>query len=102
MKFDDHVKSFMSLYPNADENVVREVNSRIDQFAHFPNWDTLSVHRKFLHHKEGIEYFRKIYGEIGAKAAEMHIRQDCGHVPDMMEYVLGIVDEFGVKRNDSL
>lgn len=95
MKFEDHVKSFMHKYPDADKSVVEKVNREIDQFAHFPNYDTLSRHRKFLHHKEGIEYFGLVYGDVGSLAAREHILQDCGHVPDMADYILGGVDEYG-------
>ncbi|MDI6839264.1 MAG: hypothetical protein QMD71_00140 [bacterium] len=33
-------------------------------------------HRKFRHHKEGIEQVRKMWGDEAAKAAEIHIRTD--------------------------
>lgn len=41
-------------------------------------------HRKFRHNREGIEKVRKMWGELAAKAAEIHIRTDlrsCGY-PD--------------------
>lgn len=98
MKFEDHVNSFMHAHPDAHRQTVEEVNRRIDQFAHFPNFVTLERHRKFLHHAEGIEYFGIVYGEVGRLAAREHVIQDCGHVPTLEDYVLGHVDVYGVKR----
>lgn len=97
-EFKSHVRSFMALYPNADRKIVEEVNGRIDQFAHFPNNDTLMHHRKFLHHAEGIEYFGKVYGETGRAAARLHVIDDCGHVPTMLDYALDVVDTLGHKK----
>lgn len=95
MKFQDHVSHHMKEYPLADRAIVEEVNRRIDQFAHFPNWDTLQGHRKFLHHQEGIEYFGLRYGEDGRLAARLHILDDIGHIPNMIDYHNGTVDGLG-------
>ena len=98
MRFEDHVDAFMDEHPDADIQVVKEVNRRIDQFAHFPRHDTLAGHRKFLHHAEGVVYFDLVYGPTGREAATQHIREDCGHIPTMEDYVLGFVDEYGRKK----
>lgn len=98
MKFEKHVESFMSANPDANIITVEKVNREIDQFAHFPNLVTLERHRKFLHHKEGIEYFGIVYGQVGADAARMHVMQDCGHIPDMADYAYGYVDSYGMRR----
>ena len=49
----------------------------LDEFAktHFPS------HRHFRHHKEGVEEVRKKWGDMAAKAAELHIQQDMGFIP---------------------
>lgn len=75
MKESEHVASFFAAHPALDtpanRKTVEEVNRRIDQFAHFPREATLLGHRRFLHHRE----------DLGALAAEQHVREDCGHVP---------------------
>lgn len=53
-------------------------------------------HRFVLHHKEGIEEIREIFGDEGASAAECHIRLDCGgRIPNKDDYRLGKVDWLG-------
>jgi hypothetical protein len=74
-----------------------EVHQLLDQFAHFPDMRFLSRHRKFLHHEEGIEYVRMRWGEEAGKAALQHVITDCGHVPAMVDYHNGAVDNYGVK-----
>ena len=95
----EHVQAFFRDHPELDsqENrvVVAEVNQRIDQFAHYPREDTVPRHRRFLHHAEGIDYFGRIYGEVGYRAAQHHVEIDCGHVPHAIDYYAGTVDEFG-------
>jgi hypothetical protein len=75
-----------------------EVHRILDQFAHYPDMRFLQEHRKFLHHAEGIDYITLRFGEVAGHAARVHVRDDCGHVPTMEEYALGIVDNFGGKK----
>jgi hypothetical protein len=58
------------------------VHSWLDEFA--PK-DIIN-HRKYRHHKEGIEMVRKMWGEADAKAAELHIMDDWGFIPDIQWY----------------
>lgn len=74
-----------------------EVHGLLDQFAHYPDMDFLKEHRKFLHHREGIDYVRARYGEEAYEAAKQHVIDDCGHIPDMVDYHNGRVDNFGNK-----
>ena len=37
-------------------------------------------HRRFRHHKEGIEVVRKMWGDRAAEAAKIHIERDEGYV----------------------
>lgn len=100
-----HVRAFIEGHPEIDwdttapfggnKTIVAAVNIEIDQFAHFPRHDTLTRHRKFLHHKEGIEYFGLVYGDIGRQAAEQHVLEDCGWVPSAIDYYNGNADTFG-------
>lgn len=97
--FEDHIKAFFRDHPDLDtpgnRAVVAEVNQRIDQFAHFPQADTVIRHRRLLHHVEGIDYFGRVYGAVGFRAAQHHVILDCGHVPHAIDYYSGLVDEFG-------
>lgn len=72
-----------------------EVHDLLDQFAHYPDMEFLQRHRKFLHHREGIEYVRMRWGEEAAMAARQHVLDDCGHIPDAVDYYIGVVDEYG-------
>lgn len=73
------------------------VHALLDQFAHYPDMAFLSRHRKFLHHHEGVEYVRMRWGNEAAEAARQHIIDDCGHIPDAIDYYTGNVDQFGGK-----
>ena len=42
-------------------------------------------HRSSRHHKDGVEQVRKKWGDIAAKAAEIHIIKDCGKIPNVNE-----------------
>lgn len=98
MKFEDHVAECVDKLGGGPEKlaVYRDVNVRMDQFAHFPNEECLRQHRQFLHHAEGIAYFGRRYGELGRKAAELHVKADCGgHIPKMADYHNGKCDEYG-------
>lgn len=97
--FEEHVQECIDKLGSGEEAeaVYREVNGRIDQFAHYPDYEFLKDHRKFLHHEEGIEYFKKRYGRLGGEAARLHVFRDCGGVPRMRDYADGTVDEFGEK-----
>ena len=77
-----------------------EVHALLDQFAHFPDMNFLTRHRKFLHHEEGIEYIRMAYGEEAAISARQHIIDDCGKVPNAIDYYLGTLDTFGRPKYD--
>lgn len=73
----------------------REVHVLLDQFAHYPNYLFLRMHRRYLHHEEGIEYVRMRWGGEAAEAARQHVIDDCGHVPHAADYYNGNVNEFG-------
>lgn len=51
-----------------------EVHKFLDQFAFTPEYGMR--HRHKLHHKEGIEQVRKLYGDKAAEAAILHILAD--------------------------
>ncbi len=55
-----------------------------EEFDHVHEWlDALfkvlgSKHRSARHHKGGVEQVRIMWGDQAARAAEIHIRKDCG------------------------
>lgn len=73
------------------------VHKLLDQFAHYPDMKFLRLHRRYLHHVEGIEYVRMRWGEEAGKSAEQHVLDDCGHIPHAIDYYRGSVDNFGYK-----
>jgi hypothetical protein len=70
------------------------VNRWIDEFfgAHGPQ------HRKYRHHREGIEEARALFGDEGAKAAAVHILRDCRNIPTQEDYSTGAADALGLKK----
>ena len=60
----------------------REVHDFLDQYAHrFPR-----IHRKLYHHKKGVELIVAKFGPEARKAAERHIVEDEGFVPEDHTY----------------
>jgi hypothetical protein len=60
------------------------------------------THRRFRHHREGINQARDLFGERGALAATIHILRDCRHIPQKEDYESGYVDALGLKTNWSV
>ena len=56
-----------------------EVNKWLDTLASI-TWPSMS-HRRWRHHKQGIEEVRRKFGDEAAKAAEIHIQADFGFIP---------------------
>lgn len=67
----------------------REVHTWLDSYAKlFPPERHGTFHRHFRHNNDGIEYVRRKFGEIAARAAKFHIERDEGaffFVPDREE-----------------
>jgi hypothetical protein len=111
-ELNEHIRSFFEKHPEhrpeepglvrfgleTKGDVVREVNLRIDQFAHYPREATLVGHRKFLHHREGCEYFGLQYGRLGEQAAIQHVIDDMGAVHKAIAFYDGTLDGFGGVR----
>ena len=96
MKYEDHLKECQRINGPHEVKVCEGVNRIIDQFAHFPRMDMLSNHRQFLHHTEGIAYFKRLYGAVGEACATTHIKLDCqDNVPNMIDYHNGRCDRYG-------
>ena len=54
-----------------------KVHAWLDQWAaKYPPSTHLEYHRKFLHHKNGVEKCKELFGDLGEKAAKIHIIRD--------------------------
>ena len=73
------------------ENVNRWVDEYFTQYG--------PTHRRFRHHREGIEEVRTLFGDRAATAAAIHILRDCRQIPRKQDYELGWVDALGLKKN---
>lgn len=110
----EHIEAYFRDHPEDDgpENreLAEEINTLIDQFAHWPKYDTVSVHRRFLHNAEWVAWCRVAYdrpfdhrGDVAARIAEHHIRMDTsptgnardGRVPTIADYVDRTVNLLG-------
>lgn len=85
MKLEDHCKECVNILGKP----FREVHLWLDEFAKNYSLDKKYKHRKFRHHKEGIEEARMLFGDDGAKAAQLHILSDHqGYLPSKSDYDL--------------
>ena len=90
MHFEYHCHEAEKAFGNRHENI----HLWLDEFAKFYSHDKKYKHRKFRHHKEGIEEARKIFGDIGALVAEQHIKLDNeGWLPEKKDYEIPEYDE---------
>jgi len=74
----------MAKFEEHCEDCFRELGDRCEDVNHW--LDELfafvgSDHRDIRHNEKGIEKARKLFGEIGAKAATIHIIKDEGCIP---------------------
>ena len=58
-----------------------------------------SKHRRYRHHREGIEEARNLFGDTGALAAAIHILRDCRSIPSTKDYESEVVDSLGIPRD---
>lgn len=77
MKTEEHCR----LTKEVLDDPFYHVHKYMDKYA-----DTVKgiAHRQFLHTYDGVEEIRKLFGDIGALAAMLHIYQDFQHagMPD--------------------
>jgi hypothetical protein len=59
-----------------------EVHAWLDHFYQSHG----GFHRRFRHHREGVEEVRGMWGDEAARAAELHILLDMGHVPTQSDW----------------
>jgi hypothetical protein len=86
-----HNSDCLKLLGESFENVNRWMDEYFNQYG--------PTHRKFRHHREGIEEARQLFGDRAAKAAAIHVLRDCRQIPRKQDYDLGYVDPLGLKRS---
>ena len=89
----------MSLFEEHKTDTLKRLgNSHDAVHLYIDQWHNKfgAKHRFVLHNQEGVEEIRQKFGDDGAKAAECHIRLDCGgKIPKKDDYVTGKVDWLG-------
>lgn len=85
-KFEDHCRDCERLLGDKHENVNRWIDELFKLYG--------PKHRRHRHCWKGVREARQLFGDLGAKAAIVHIVRDCGAVPAQRTYDeqnLGIV-----------
>src|SRR5580698_8450348 len=59
-------------------------------------------HRRERHHVEGVDEARSLFGEMGARAAKIHVLRDCFGLPSKDDYKTGRVDPLGIQSTLSI
>jgi hypothetical protein len=70
MKLEEHCQECLEVLGKD----FREVNIWLDEFAGTPHYKMR--HRKVRHHEAGIQESIKLFGEVGGRAARLHIISD--------------------------
>ncbi len=83
MRLEEHCERSLKLFGKE----YKEIHLWLDEFSSkYPKAERYK-HRKYRHHKEGVEEVRIIFGDIGALVAEDHIRSDNdGMLPYRTDY----------------
>jgi hypothetical protein len=87
--FEEHCRDCERILGNRCEPVNRWLDEKFRQFG--------PLHRFSRHHWRGVDEAGKLWGEIGRKAAIIHILKDCGWVPTARDWEEQRVDSLGFK-----
>lgn len=88
--FEEHCQDCYRLLSDRCEEVNRWIDAKFRDFG--------QLHRFARHHWRGIDEAEKLFGEIGRKAAIIHVLKDCGQIPKAREWADGqSVDSLGMK-----
>jgi hypothetical protein len=81
-----------------------EVHEYLDQYNNSKDHPfTAHLHRRCLHHWEGIKEVVAFFEPWAALPAIVHILDDClGYIPSASDYTEGKVDEYGRPKDGSL
>ncbi len=88
--FEEHCRDCERLLGNPCEDVHHWLDELYRQFA--------ALHRFARHHWRGVDEAGKLFGELGRKAAIVHIL-DCGWIPTARDWEEKKVDALGFKIN---
>lgn len=87
-KIEEHCRDCEILLGDKCEEVNRWIDEEFRRFGPF--------HRFRRHHTRGVMEAEKLFGELGRKAATIHILKDCGHIPTARDWEEGRVDSLGM------
>jgi len=88
--FYEHCRDCERIIGDRCENVNRWMDACFKDFG--------PLHRFARHHWRGVDEAGKLFGDLGRKAAIVHILKDCGQVPKAREWADGqSVDSLGMK-----
>jgi hypothetical protein len=94
----------MSSFEEHKADTLRRLGKTFDEVhIQMDRWHSKfgGKHRFVMHHTEGVEEIRGQFGDDGAKAAECHIRLDCGgKIPKKEDYQTKKVDFLGYGDGD--
>jgi hypothetical protein len=85
--FEEHCRDCERLLGNRCEPVHRWLDELYRKYA--------ALHRFARHHTRGVEEAGRMFGELGRKAAIVHILKDCGHIPTARDWQEQRVDSLG-------
>jgi hypothetical protein len=87
--FEEHCRDCERIIGNRCEQVNHWLDEKFCQFG--------PLHRFARHHWRGVDEAGKQWGELGRKAAIIHILKDCGWVPSARDWEEKRVDSLGFK-----
>jgi hypothetical protein len=87
--FEEHCRDCERLIGNRCEPVHHWLDEKYKQFG--------PMHRFARHHWRGVDEAGRLYGDLGRKAAIIHILKDCGHIPTDRDWKEQKVDSLGFK-----
>jgi hypothetical protein len=89
--FEEHCRDCERILGERCENVNKWLDEKFRVFG--------PLHRFYHHHNKGVQEAEKLFGELGRKAALIHILKDCGHIPQTNEWEEKTVDSLGMRKD---
>ena len=87
--FEEHCQDCERILGNRCEEVNRWMDEDFKKFG--------PLHRFSKHHTRGVKEAEELFGELGRKAALVHILKDCGHIPTTRQWRDQEVDSLGMQ-----
>lgn len=86
--FEEHCRDCERILGNRCEAVNRWMDEDFRKFG--------PLHRFSKHHTRGVKEAAELFGELGRKAALVHILKDCGFIPTARDWAEQRVDSLGI------